>query len=171
MTNMEKKTIMKIILPFILITLMLIDGQLSNALRVMTHNSVYLNSHLLLIGLILGCLNLEKYYLVSLSIILGVIFDVYYYSIIGINMVSMPLTVMLIYVVFDYVKPSILSILLSLVIFITIMDSSAYFIQAIFKLIDGNVLEFITRNLGPTLIMNGILFIILSYPIKKIAKL
>lgn len=162
---------MKMALPFILIILMLLDGQISNLLRVATTNAVYLNSHLLLIGLILGCLNLNKRYLVVMSIVLGIIFDVYYYSIIGINMVSLPLTVMLIYVVFDYVRPSILSILLSLVIFITIMDSSAYLIQAVFKLINGDLLGFITRNLGPTLIMNVILFVILSYPIKKIAKL
>ncbi|MBP1042964.1 rod shape-determining protein MreD [Vagococcus sp. BWB3-3] len=168
---MEKKTIMKIVLPFILIILMLLDGQISNLLRVATTDNIYLNSHLLLIGLILGCLNLNKQYIVIMSVILGVIFDVYYYSIIGINMVSLPLTVMLIYVVFDFVRPSVLSILLSLVIFITIMDSSAYFIQAIFKLINGDLLGFITRNLGPTLILNIFLFIILSYPIKKIAKL
>lgn len=162
---------MKIALPFILIILMLIDGQLSNLLRVVTSNTLYLNSHLLLIGLILGCLNLDKRYIVVMSVVLGVIFDVYYYSIIGINMVSLPLTVMLIYVVFDYVRPSIFSILISLVIFITIMDGSAYLIQSIFKLINGDLLGFITRNLGPTLIMNIFLFIILSYPIKKIAKL
>lgn len=168
---MEKKTIMKFILPLILIVLMLLDGQLSNLWRIVTSNYVYLNSHLLLMGLILGCLNLNKRYIIIMSIVLGILFDIYYYSIIGINMVSLPLTVWLIYGVFDYVKPSILSILLSLVIFITIMDSSAYLIQAIFKLINGDVLSFITQNLGPTLIMNILLFIIFGYPIKKLAKL
>ena len=168
---MEKKTIIQYFLPLILLILMLADGQLSNLLRATTNNYFYLNSHLLLIGLILGSLYYNKRYMVVLSIVIGIIFDVYYYSIIGINMVSLPLTVLLIYVVFEYVRPSIISILLSLVIFITIMDSSAYLLQALFELIDSDLLGFITRNLGPTLIMNSLLFLVLSYPIKKIAKL
>lgn len=171
MTNMEKKTIIQFFLPIILILLMLTDGQISNALRGLTNNNMFLNSHLLLIGLILGSLYYNKRYMVILSIVIGIIFDVYYYSIIGINMVSLPLTVLLIYIVFEYVRPSIVSILLSLVIFITIMDSSAYLLQALFELINSDLLGFITRNLGPTLLMNTLLFLLLSYPIKKIAKL
>ena len=169
--NQTKKTIMRVLLPFILLLLMLLDGQISNALRPMFNNYFYLNSHLLLIGLVLGCLYYQRRYMMSLAIFLGLFFDVYYYSIIGINMVSMPLTVLLIYIVFDYVKPSIFSILLSLVIFITIMDSSAYALQAIFKLIQTNTLGFVVRNLGPSLVMNGLFFIGLSWPLKKMTRL
>ena len=144
---MTKKKIMKVVLPVILLLVMLLDGQISNALRPVFQGNVFLNSHLLLIGLILGCLYYNRRYMVAVSIFLGLFFDAYYYSIIGINVVSMPLTVLLIYVVFDYVRPSIISILISLVIFITIMDSSAYILQAIFKLINGDTLGFVVRNL------------------------
>lgn len=171
MNKMEKRSVMSVLLPVILIVLMLLDGQISNILRGVTNNQLFLNSHLLLIGLILGSLYFERKYMVILSISIGILFDVYYYSIIGINMVSLPLTVLLIYVVFEYVRPSFISILLSLVIFITIMDSSAYLLQGLFGLINSDFLGFVTRNLGPTMILNGLFYTILAYPIKKIAKL
>lgn len=166
-----RKSVMRVLLPFILLLLMLLDGQISHSLRPVSNNYLYLNSHLMLIGLVIGCLYYQKRYMVTLAVFLGLFFDVYYYSIIGINVVAMPLTVLLIYVVFDYVRPSIISILLSLVIFITIMDSSAYILQAIFKIIKGDTLGFVVKNLGPTLVMNGIFFILLIWPIKKMTSL
>lgn len=150
---------------------MLLDGQISNVLRLVSGNYIFLNSHLLLLGLIVGCLSFSRRYMVILSLFLGLLFDTYYYSILGINMVSMPLTVLLIYVVFEYVEPSIFSILLSLVIFITIMDGSAFILQALFKLIQGDTLNFIVRNLGPTIMMNVGIYFLLSWPLKKFTRL
>ncbi|MDO5741852.1 MAG: rod shape-determining protein MreD, partial [Vagococcus sp.] len=77
---------------------------------------------------------------------------------------------MLIYFVFTYIKPSISMIFISLVIFITIMDSSIYMIQLIFNLIQSNTQAFIVRQLGPTMLLNLVFFILLAYPIQKMIK-
>ncbi|WEG75525.1 rod shape-determining protein MreD [Vagococcus intermedius] len=155
-------------LPIILVVVMLLDGQISNNLRLLTDNTIYFNSHLLLLGLILASLHFSKRYMMILSVCVGILFDVYYYSLVGINMVSLPLTVLLIYMVFKYIEPSIVSISISLVVFITIMDTSAYMLPVVFKLINGNIFEFIAKNLGPTLLFNVVMFLLLVYPLKKI---
>ncbi|MGX7059654.1 rod shape-determining protein MreD [Vagococcus humatus] len=160
----------KYVYPIGLLLVMLADGQISNGLRTLSHNSLFLSSHLFLLGLIMGSLYFSKTYMVTLSIVLGWIFDNYYYSILGINMVSLPLTVLLIYLVFEYVEPSILSLILSLVIFITIMDSSLFLVQIVFKLIYSDALVFITKQLGPTLLMNLAVVILFSYPLRHLIK-
>lgn len=165
---MENKQAMKFLLPLLILIAMLADSQISNLLRLVTHNQLFLISHFMLLGLILGSLFYSKRYMVTVSILLGLLFDTYYYSILGINTVSLPLTVSLIYLVFEYMEPTIPILLLSLVIFITIMDGSAYFIQVIFNLIEGDLIGFVSNQLGPTLLMNMTLFIVLAYPITKI---
>lgn len=165
-----RKTLWKGIYPVLLGVMMLADAQISNVLRIATKNEVFLNSHLFLIGLILGCFYYSRRYMMSIAIVLGLIFDMYYYGILGINTVSFPLTVMLIYFVFTYIKPSISMIFISLVIFITIMDSSIYIIQLIFNLIQSNTQAFIVRQLGPTMLLNMVFFILLAYPIQKMIK-
>jgi len=165
-----KELVWKIIYPLALGIMMLADAQISNVLRIATKNEIFLNSHLFLIGLILGCFYYNKTYMVSISIVLGLIFDMYYYGILGINTVSFPLTVMLIYFVFTYIEPRISMIFISLIIFITIMDSSIYVIQLIFNLIQSNTQSFIVKQLGPTMLLNMVFFILLAYPIQKVIK-
>lgn len=165
---MNRKQVMKILLPILILVTMLIDSQLSNLLRFLTDNQIFLSSHFMLLGLIMGSLFYSKRYMVITAIVLGLSFDNYYYSIFGINTVSLPLTVLLIYLVFEYVEPTIPSLLMSLVLFITIMDGSAYAIQVIFNLTEGDLLGFISTQLGPTLLMNMTIFILLAYPIQKV---
>ena len=168
MNKIFTNSVMKLLVPFILLFLMLFDGQLSNMLRHVTDNTIYFNSHLFLIGLIISSLYFDKRYVMIVSLVLGAIFDWHYYNIIGINIVVLPLTVLFIYVVFKYVKPTIFTLLMSLVVFITVMDGTAYLLQVIFKLTNPAFQKFITNNIGPTLIMNIAICILFSYPINKL---
>lgn len=165
---MKDSVVIKIWLPFILLMATLLDAQISNILRLTFDNQYVILSHFMLLGLILASLFFKRGYLMTLSIILGLIIDSYYYGILGIFTVSLPITVSLAYWIFKYVRPTIASLFLSLVIFITLMDSSAYFIQVIFNLIEGDFINFIARELGPTLIMNIFFYVLLAYPINKL---
>ncbi|MGX6962117.1 rod shape-determining protein MreD [Vagococcus xieshaowenii] len=165
---MKENIVIKIWLPFLLLMVTLLDSQLSNILRIAFENQYVILSHFMLLGLILASLFFNQRYMTILSIILGLIIDNYYYGILGIWTVSLPITVSIAYWIFKYIKPSIPSLFLSLVIFITLLDSSAYFIQVVFGLIEGNFINFIARELGPTLIMNIFFFVILAYPINKL---
>ncbi|GAA2328424.1 hypothetical protein GCM10009853_101180 [Glycomyces scopariae] len=50
----------------------------------------------------------------------------------------------------------------------TFVQSATVFIQTIFQVVKVDTGSFITENLGPTLIFNGVVFIILIYPLKKL---
>lgn len=165
---MKENIVLKIWLPFLLLMTALLDGQISNMLRKAFDNQYVILSHFMLLGLILASLFFSRKYLTTLSIILGLLVDNYYYGILGIVTVSLPITVSLAYWIFKYIKPSLASLFLSLVIFISLMDVSAYLIQVIFGLIKGDFINFIAQELGPTLIMNILFFIVLGYPIYKL---
>lgn len=155
-------------LPLVLFILMLVDGQVSNFLRGMTQNQLVLNSHALIFILIFASFKVKKNYLLTVSIILGLLFDNYYYGIIGIYMLCLPLMVLMLYKINESIKPSVFSILMSLIIFVTFIEGSTFFLQTIFQLIKGNPLTFITNVLGPTLLLNITLFVLLIYPLKKL---
>lgn len=164
----EKKSTMIYWLPLVLFILMLVDGQVSNFLRGMTQNQLVLNSHALIFILIFASFKVKKNYLLTVSIILGLLFDNYYYGIIGIYMLCLPLMVLMLYKINESIKPSVFSILMSLIIFVTFIEGSTFFLQTIFQLIKGNPLTFITNVLGPTLLLNITLFVLLIYPLKKL---
>ncbi|MDO5742179.1 MAG: hypothetical protein Q4Q13_04420, partial [Vagococcus sp.] len=65
-----RKTLWKGIYPVLLGVMMLADAQISNVLRIATKNEVFLNSHLFLIGLILGCFYYSRRYMMSIAIVL-----------------------------------------------------------------------------------------------------
>lgn len=167
---MERNSTYKLLLPVGLFLIMLLDGQITMNMRAPMINESFLNSHLLLIGLIVGGMGLSKRYMLVTSTILGLLFDIYYYGIVGINMAVLPATVLLIHFVFEYVPVNIISIILSLIVFTTIMEGSAYLLQVIFNLRRPDFLMFLVNNLGPTLIFNVFLCLVLSYPITKFIK-
>lgn len=167
---MDKTKIFKVILPVLLFCTMLIDSQISLSMRGPMMNDAFLNSHMLLIGLILASLWYSKKYMVITSIVLGLLFDLYYYGILGINMVVLPLTVLLIYLVFKFVPVNVLSIILSLIVFVTIMDCSAYLLQVAFNLRRPDLLPCVVDNLGPTLLFNVFVCLMLSAPINFLLK-
>lgn len=167
----EKKSTMIYWLPLVLFILMLVDGQVSNFLRGMTQNQLVLNSHALIFILIFASFKVKKNYLLTVSIILGLLFDNYYYGIIGIYMLCLPLMVLMLYKINESIKPSVFSILMSLIIFVTFIEGSTFFLQTIFQLIKGNPLTFITNVLGPTLLLNITLFVLLIYPLKKLFRI
>lgn len=167
---MEKNNTYKLLFPVFLFLIMLIDGQITMNMRAPMGNDSFLNSHLLLICLVVGGMGLSKKYMIITATILGLLFDMYYYGIVGINMAVLPATVLLIHFVFKYVPVNIISIILSLIVFITIMEGSAYLLQVVFNLRRPDFLMFIANNLGPTLIFNVFLCLVLSYPISKLIK-
>jgi len=95
----------------------------------------------------------------------------YYYGIIGIYMLCLPLMVLILYKINESIKPSVFSILMSLIIFVTFIEGSTFFLQTIFQLINGNPLTFITNVLGPTLLLNITLFVLLIYPLKRLFRI
>ena len=80
-----------------LFILMLVDTQLTRIFNNVTENVYLANAHLFLIALMVCCQVLPKRYMLITGLILGLLFDSYYISVIGIYAVTIPAIIWLMY--------------------------------------------------------------------------
>lgn len=164
---LQKETI-KYYAPILFFLLLLFDGQLTSFLDSWGQNEYFAVSHLLLIVLMLAAVNLPKSYMLPASLIVGFLYDTYYVGIIGIYMVTFFLLMLLIYQLDATINTNTFTMFFGMIIFVTLFEICALFLQVVFQLTDVNVVLFISRVLGPTLLLNMILFFILIYPLRKL---
>ncbi|MGK0552166.1 rod shape-determining protein MreD [Enterococcus faecalis] len=165
---MIRKEQMRYVAPIIFFFLLLIDAHLTKAFETWTDNSYFANAHLLLLALLFAVPNFSKRYLLITSLILGLLADSYFIGIIGIYTVALTTTVILMFMFRDVVQTNLLTGFFGIVIFVSIYEFIAMILQVIFHLANVNPLLFITEVLGPTLLLNMVLFVLLAYPFKKL---
>lgn len=166
--RMIRKEYLKYVTPILLFFLMLIDAHLTKSFETWTSNVYFASSHLLLLAFMFAVPNFSKRYLLITSLILGFICDSYYIGIIGIYTVALTLSVMLMYTFKEVIQTNLLTGFFGIVIFTTLYELIAVLIQVAFHLADVSPILFITRVLGPTLLLNMVWYVILSYPLKKL---
>ena len=157
---MIRKEYLKYVTPILLFFLMLIDAHLTKSFETWTSNVYFASSHLLLLAFMFAVPNFSKRYLLITSLILGFI--------IGIYTVALTLSVMLMYTFKEVIQTNLLTGFFGIVIFTTLYELIAVLIQVAFHLADVSPILFITRVLGPTLLLNMVWYVILSYPLKKL---
>ncbi|MEG0294330.1 rod shape-determining protein MreD [Enterococcus sp.] len=150
--------------PILFFILMLFDAQLTQRLL---SSSVW-RAHLMLIIMIFATRYLPKGYMLVVSLCIGIVFDLYYLGLIGIYAVILPLIIWLVYLVHPFLFENIFNLFFGMIIFITAFESLNVSLQLIFNLITVNPLYFVTKVLGPTLLLNMGLFCLSIYPAKKI---
>ena len=165
---MLKKETMKYYLPIVLFFLMLIDGHLTRMLGEWSKGTYMSNAHFLILALLCCSMAFEKRYLLITTIVLGAIYDAYYIGVIGIYAVALPLIVWLMYVMKDVIHVNIFTEFFSMIIFVTGYELFTMVVQLIFKLAVVNNTYFITRFLGPTLLLNMIIFVLFIFPFNKL---
>ena len=80
------------ILPFlVLFVVMLVDGHLSNLLTNLFPNNIHLLSHLLLIFILYISISLSENTNFIMLLLIGLLYDAYYFHIIGISTLLLPL--------------------------------------------------------------------------------
>ena len=161
---MIRKEYLKYVTPILLFFLMLIDAHLTKSFETWTSNVYFASSHLLLLAFMFAVPNFSKRYLLITSLIC----DSYYIGIIGIYTVALTLSVMLMYTFKEVIQTNLLTGFFGIVIFTTLYELIAVLIQVAFHLADVSPILFITRVLGPTLLLNMVRYVILSYPLKKL---
>lgn len=164
---MIKKEQLKYCIPVIFFLLMLIDGQLTKGVETLTDNMYLANAHLMLLAFMTVIPKLSKTYLLITSLVLGMICDSYYLGIIGIYTVALTATVMMMFTFQRIVHTNLLTGFFGIIIFVTVYELIAVFLQVIFQLSNVAPLLFITEVLGPTLLFNMLLYVLLAYPMKK----
>jgi rod shape-determining protein MreD len=165
---MFKKETMKYYLPVILFFCMLLDSHLSRFLQSVTNGAYVPNAHFLILILLCCSLTFSKRYLLTATIILGIVFDMYYIGVVGIYAVAIPLTVLLMYALSHVIHTNVFTEFFSMIIFVTGFELFTLGIQLIFRLVTVNTTYFITQFLGPTLLLNMIIFALFIFPFKKI---
>lgn len=164
----SSKAYVPYVLPILLFFLMLLDGHISNAILSMLSVPMSFTSCLLLMVMMFATFQMNKAYMVSLATIIGLLYDSYYYNVLGINLILFPLIIWVMYFVFENVIPNTLTIILSFIIFVTFLSLGRVFLLSIFGLTVTTILDVFTRNLAPTLLLNLILILICMAPLKKL---
>lgn len=165
---MLKKDTMKYYLPVVLFLLMLIDGHLTRMFVEWSNGQYMASAHFLILALLFCSMKFPKRYLLITTVVLGAIFDTYYIGVIGIYAVALPLMVFIMYWMSSYIHFNIFTEFFSMIIFVTGYELFTLAVQLIFKLVSVNNTYFITRYLGPTLLLTMILFAVFVFPFKKL---
>ncbi|MEG0285865.1 MAG: rod shape-determining protein MreD [Vagococcus sp.] len=163
----KKRKYLSYSLPFILFFMMLIDGHVSSAVLKVFSVPMDFTSNLLLLFLMFATFQMEKTYLVITSGIIGILYDSYFYNVVGINFIILPLMVLVMYALFEHVYPNTFTLILSFIVFVTAISISRVLLLTIFKLTDTTILDFFARTLAPTLVLNILLTSALVVPLKK----
>ncbi len=137
--------------------LMLVDAHVTRAF----HGMYIWNSHVLLLLMMFSVKLLSKRYLITTALILGGIFDLYYIGVLGIYAVVMPLMVWAMYLLEDAIYENIFTQFFGMVILVTVFELFTMGIQVFFRLTTINPVFFVTRFLGPTLLLNIVIFFLL----------
>ncbi|MDT2813476.1 rod shape-determining protein MreD [Vagococcus carniphilus] len=164
---MQKRKYFPYTLPIIFFLVMLVDGHISSSILGLFSVPMDFTSNLLLMFLMFATFQMEKPYLVIWSSLIGLLYDSYFYNVIGINLVLLPIIVLLMYGLFEHVIPSTFTIILSFIVFVTLLSVGRVFLLVLFKLTETTILDFFARTLAPTLLLNILLIAILVVPLKK----
>ncbi|WP_334328888.1 rod shape-determining protein MreD [Companilactobacillus sp. HBUAS59699] len=104
------------------------------------------------------------------GILFGLIYDSYYYGIIGLYTVLLPLIMVGIdHFKFLFVKANMGYELSIYFLALTFLQSGIYVLERLLQQTSTNVFDFITYVLGPTLLWNMILFFIIYVPLANLS--
>jgi len=165
---MEKKSYYPYFLPIILFICMLIDGHVSSAMMGMMSIPMAFTSHLVLLVLMFSTFKVTQSYLMICATVIGLLYDSYFYNVLGINLILFPILVFCMYTLFEYVEPTPLTLILSFIIFVTLLSVGRAVLLSVFKLTNATFLDFFTRNLAPSLLVNTIYICLLTVPLSKL---
>lgn len=147
---------------------MLLDSHVTTFVTAVS-NGIYLaNSHFLLLAALVASNYFPKRYMLITMTILGLIYDSYYIGVIGIYTVAFPLVVFFMYLLSRTIHTNIFTLFFGWIILVTLFEVYALLVQWVFQFSNVGSLFFITRYLGPTLLLNILIFIVLNLPFKKL---
>lgn len=155
----------KLIFPLIYFCLFLLDGQATHLLRLMFGNHTSAKVFFIVLILIYAVDHYPFNYLLFLTIIIGLFYDSYYYGVIGVYMLCLPLTLWLIKTLKQMLPKGIVSIGIITIISITFIELSSYIIRTVFQLTSGSLTTFIANSLGPSLLINLLIVMVICLPL------
>ena len=157
---------------FILIAFYL-DGLMKWAfLNNMNRGTVIILPQLMLMAIVMLTMRIEdRRQLIIYGAVFGVIYDSYYYGIIGLYTVLLPLLMVGIdHFRFLLIKNNMGYDLSIYFLALTFLQSGIYLLEKLLQQTSTDALDFITFTLGPTLLWNILVFFLLYVPLAKLSE-
>jgi len=156
---------------FVLLALYL-DGLMKWAfLNNMNTGEVMLIPQLMLMVLVMLSMRIsDRRQLITYGIVFGLIYDSYYFGMIGLYTVLLPLAMVgVVHYKFLFVKANMGYEISIYFLALTFMQSGIYILERLLQQTKVDTMDFITFTLGPTLLWNMIVFFILYIPLANLS--
>lgn len=165
---MINKRYLRYYAPLLFFLVMLVDGQIARVTNSYFEHTIYFHSYLLILLIIFSTTYFSKTYLVVLTIVIGIMMDSYYIGIIGLYALGLPLVTLMAYFIFKHVNTNLWTKAMADIIFVTFLETGLLLVHVAFSFVTFHPIIFVTRTLGPTILLNLFLFVLLSLPLKKL---
>lgn len=152
--------------PVILFFLILLDGQLSQAFSLLTHNALVPVSHLFLVFLMYSATKHRLSYFIIATVALGVVYDSYYIGVLGIASAVFPLIALFIWEIQKIVFTNRWTRLFTIIIIVFVFETAVPLIEFAAGLIQLSPIRLVTQQLAPTLALNILFAFLLQWPLE-----
>lgn len=157
------------ILPFlVLFVVMLVDGHLSNLLTNLFPNNIHLLSHLLLIFILYISINLSENTNFIMLLLIGLLYDAYYFHVIGISTLLLPLVGIVISKYNSVLMSNRVSRFLTVAILVFFFEVATFALANVTYLAQMSFADFVVYTIAPTMVSNLLFFLLLQPILEKI---
>ncbi|MCG4281402.1 rod shape-determining protein MreD [Lacticaseibacillus saniviri] len=158
------------IAPVFLLVAMIVDGVISQVFAqwLLHPNYTAVPELTLLMLVMLTILLPDENWMVAIAAITGLVFDSFYTGILGINALLMPLVVYVVQQLTPYIFRSALFIGIMDIITLTLFSSADFVMNSFLGYTDVGFTTFIAQHLGPNLLLNMILFVLVYWPLSRL---
>ncbi|WP_174721190.1 rod shape-determining protein MreD [Streptococcus periodonticum] len=157
------------VLPFlVLFVVMLVDGHLSNLLTNLFPNNIHLLSHLLLIFILYISINLSENTNFIMLLLIGLLYDAYYFHIIGISTLLLPLVGIVISKYNSVLMSNRVSRFLTVAILVFFFEVATFALANVTHLAQMSFADFVVYTIAPTMVSNLLFFLLLQPILEKI---
>lgn len=157
------------VLPFlVLFVVMLVDGHLSNLLTNLFPNNIHLLSHLLLIFILYISINLSENTNFIMLLLIGLLYDAYYFHIIGISTLLLPLVGIVISKYNFVLMSNRVSRFLTVAILVFFFGVATFALANVTHLAQMSFADFVVYTIAPTMVSNLLFFLLLQPILEKI---
>lgn len=157
------------ILPFlVLFVVMLVDAHLSNLLTNLFPNNIHLLSHLLLIFILYISINLSENTNFTMLLLIGLLYDAYYFHIIGISTLLLPLAGIVISKYNSVLMSNRVSRFLTVAILVFFFEVATFALANVTHLAQMSFADFVVYTIAPTMVSNLLFFLLLQPILEKI---
>ena len=152
----------------VLFVVMLVDGHLSNLLTNLFPNNIHLLSHLLLIFILYISINLSENTNFIMLLLIGLLYDAYYFHVIGISTLLLPLAGIVISKYNSVLMSNRVSRFLTVAILVFFFEVATFALANVTHLAQMSFADFVVYTIAPTMVSNLLYFLLLQPILEKI---